>query len=94
MVRPGRSIKGVTTMKSYAKSAAVAIALSTIAICSNAYAAGSAPSVRPGQTPGGMQNKAAMMMMIKQISSTFGGQGSSFLSGNVNPADFLSQLGR
>jgi hypothetical protein len=94
MVRPGRSTKGVTTMKSYAKSTAVAIALSAIAICSNAYAAGGAPSARPGQMPGGMQNKAAMMMMLKQISSSFGGQGASFLSGNVNPADFLSQLGR
>lgn len=80
-------------MKSYAKSTAVAIVLGAISICSNAYAAGSIPSVRHGQAPGGMQNKAAMMM-IKQISSTFGGQGTSFLPGNINPADLLSQLGQ
>jgi hypothetical protein len=43
---------------------------------------------------GGMQNKAAMMTMIKQISSSFDGQGTSFLPGNINPADLLSQLGR
>jgi hypothetical protein len=93
MVRPGRSTKGVTTMKSYAKSTAVAIALSAITICSNAYAAGSLPSVGHGQMPAGMQKKAAMMM-IKQISSNLGGQDTSFFSGSINPADFLSQLGR
>jgi hypothetical protein len=80
-------------MNSSAKLAAVAIALSAITVCSNAYAAGSLPSARHGQMSGGMQNKAAMMM-IKQISSTLGGQGTSFLSGNINPADFLNQLGR
>jgi len=81
-------------MKSYAKSTAVAMALSVIAICSNAHAAGSPPSGRHVQIAGGMQNKAAMMAMIKQISSTFEGPGTSFLPANIDPADFLSQLGR
>jgi hypothetical protein len=81
-------------MKSYAKSTAVAVAVSVIAICSNAYAAGRPPSGRHVQIAGGMQNKAAMMTMIKQISSSFDGQGTSFLPGNINPADLLSQLGR
>ena len=80
-------------MTSYAKSTAVAIALSAITICSNANAAGSLHSVTHGQMPAGVQNKAAMMM-IKQISSTLGGQGTSFLPGNINLADVLSQLGR
>jgi hypothetical protein len=79
-------------MKSHAKSIAVAIALSAVTICSNAYAASSLPSARHGH--GGMQNKASMMAMITQISSTLGGQGTSFPSGNINPADFLGQLGR
>ena len=81
-------------MKSYAKSAAVAIALSAIGICSNAYAAGSLPSGRHAQMPSGAPNKAAMMAMMKQVSTMFGAQGASLTSGNINPADFLSQLGR
>jgi hypothetical protein len=85
--------EGVTTMKFQAKSAALAIAFSAIAMCSNAYAAGT-HAVRHGRAPGGMQNKAAMMAMVTQLTSGFGGQGGSPMSGGFNPADLMSQLGR
>jgi hypothetical protein len=78
-------------MKSYAKSSVVAIALFAMANVSIAHAAGAPVHHRHRQSPGGMQAKA--MLMIKQISSTYGGE-TSLMSGNFNPTDFLSQIQR
>jgi len=80
-------------MKSFAKSPAVAIALIVLANVSHAHAAGMPAHHGHRQMPGGMETKAMMMMMIKQISSSFGG-GNSLMSGNIDPADFLSQMQR
>jgi hypothetical protein len=91
MVRPGRSIKGVTTMKSFAKSPAVALALIVLANIATAHAAGMPAHHRHRQMAGGMKTKA--MMMMKQISSSFGAE-NPMMSGNINPADFLSQMQR
>jgi hypothetical protein len=91
LVRPGRSIRGATTMKSFAKSPAVGIAFIVLANVTNAHAAGM-PAHHLHRQPagaGGMETKA--MMMLKQVSSSFGGE-KLLMSGNLNPADFLSQM--
>jgi hypothetical protein len=81
-------------MKSHAKSAAIAIALSAIAACSNAYAAGPA-GARHGHAPGGMQGKAMMMTMMTQVTSMLGSAGgASPMTGGFNPADLMGQFGR
>ena len=59
-------------MKSYAKSSIVAIALLAMANVSIANAAGAPVHHRHRQSSGGMETKA--MLMIKQISSSYGGE--------------------
>jgi hypothetical protein len=78
-------------MKSYAKSSVVAVALFAMANVSIAHAASAPVHHRHRQSPGGIEAKA--VLMIKQISSSYGGETSS-MSGNLNPTNFLSQIQR
>jgi hypothetical protein len=79
-------------MKSFAKSPAVALAFIVLANVATAHAAGMPAHHGHHQMAGGMQTKA-MTMMMKQIPSSFSGE-NPLMSGNINPADFLSQMQR
>ena len=78
-------------MKSYAKSSVVAVALLAMANVSIAHATSAPAHHRHRQSPSGIEAKA--MLMIKQISSSYGGE-TSLMSGNLNPTNFLSQIQR
>lgn len=78
-------------MKSYAKSSVVAVALLAMANVSIAHAASAPVHHRHPQSAGGLETKA--MLMIKQISSSYGGE-TSLMSVNSNPINFLNQIQR